>query len=891
MLRIIPNVSAQGAKSYYSTSDYYLAGGDGQELAGVWKGQGAERLGLSGMIDRADWDALCDNRNPETGKALTPRQKDNRRVGYDFNFHVPKSVSVLYALTRDDRILDAFRESVDETMRDIESEMRTRVRLNDARGDRVTGNMAWGEFIHFTSRPVDGVPDPHLHAHCFVFNATWDDKESRWKAGEFGSLKRDASYFEAGFHSRLARRMMELGLDVERNRKAWEIAGISKAAIDVFSRRTAQIEKLAKEKGVTDPHEKAELGAKTRSRKQKNLSFEQLQELWRSQLPQEDADAVNRVAGRIGGPALREDAKAAREAVDYAAGHLFERSAVVPERKLLAEAIKRGVGSASKESVEQAVCEAGFVTAERGGRRLVTTREVLAEETRMLKFARDGRGACPKLGGADEREHVFRNKDLNDGQRRAVLHVLGSRDRVMLIRGAAGVGKTWSMREAIDAIEVTGKRVFTFAPSADASRGVLREEAKFEDADTVARLLVDEKMQEAARGQVLWIDEASLLGNRTMGQVFDLAERIDARVILQGDRRQHGSVARGAALRLLEEEAGLVPAEIREIKRQSGDYRYAVQALSEGRIESAFKQLDDLKWIHELPEDQDRYGRLASDYVDAVRKGERVLVVSPTHREGEHVTQEIRHALRAGGRLGTDERTFTTLTNLNLTEAQRSDAANLENSDVLAFHQNAKGYRKGQRVSVEAGKEDLPLDQAARFQVFRRGALALAPGDVIRVTQNGTTLDGHTLNNGAIYAVKRFDREGDLVLNNGWTISKDWGHITQGYVVTSHASQGKSPDRVLVAQSADSLGASSLQQFYVSVSRGRHGCAIYTDDKAALLEAVAQSDDRLTATEFVAGKDLEEHGRRIQRMKAMERADADGTSDRQRNRDREMVLG
>ncbi len=59
---------------------------------------------------------------------LTLRQKTNRRVGYDFNFHVPKSVSILYGLTNDDRILDAFRESVDATMRDMETEMKTRVR-------------------------------------------------------------------------------------------------------------------------------------------------------------------------------------------------------------------------------------------------------------------------------------------------------------------------------------------------------------------------------------------------------------------------------------------------------------------------------------------------------------------------------------------------------------------------------------------------------------------------------------------------------------------------------------------------------------------------------------------------------------------------------------------
>ena len=182
MLRIIQNSSVAGAQRYYSTADYYT---EGQELAGVWRGTGARLLGLSGEVQRDDWDAMCDNKHPLTGEQLTARQRDVRRVGYDFNFHVPKSVSILYSLTQDERILDAFRESVGQTMTDMESEMQTRVRKAGKNEDRVTGNMVWGEFVHFTSRPVDGVPDPHLHAHCFVFNSTWDDKERAWKAGQF----------------------------------------------------------------------------------------------------------------------------------------------------------------------------------------------------------------------------------------------------------------------------------------------------------------------------------------------------------------------------------------------------------------------------------------------------------------------------------------------------------------------------------------------------------------------------------------------------------------------------------------------------------------------------------------------------------------------------------
>ena len=157
--------------SYYSTADYFT---EGQELQGVWRGKGAEYLGLSGTVDKASWDSLCNNLHPKTGEQLTARNVAGRRVGWDFNFSVPKSISLYYSLTKDQRILAAFEKAVDQTMEDIESELQTRIRSKGQNTDRVTGNGVWGRFVHFTSRPVDGVPDPFLHAHCFLFNSTYD---------------------------------------------------------------------------------------------------------------------------------------------------------------------------------------------------------------------------------------------------------------------------------------------------------------------------------------------------------------------------------------------------------------------------------------------------------------------------------------------------------------------------------------------------------------------------------------------------------------------------------------------------------------------------------------------------------------------------------------------
>src|SRR6202050_4547655 len=270
MLRITQQDSAKSAKSYYTTADYYS---EGQELVGSWGGNGASRLGLEGTVDKFSFERLCDNLDPRTGETLTVRTRAERLVVYDFTFSVPKSVSLLYAMSGDQGILDAFRGAVAETMSEIEAEMKTRVRKGRQDTDRVTGNMVWAEFIHTTSRPVDGIPDPQLHAHVFVFNTTWDEDERRWKAGQFADIKRDTPYFQAAFRVRLANRLQDLGFGVERKRDDFEIAGIPADILKRFSRRTTLIEKVAKELGITDPKRKAELGAETREKKGPAMSW------------------------------------------------------------------------------------------------------------------------------------------------------------------------------------------------------------------------------------------------------------------------------------------------------------------------------------------------------------------------------------------------------------------------------------------------------------------------------------------------------------------------------------------------------------------------------------------------------------------------------------------
>jgi conjugative relaxase-like TrwC/TraI family protein len=843
MLRIIQNRSPASAASYYSHAEYY---GEGQEKAGIWGGKTAEMLGLEGKIQESDFQALCNNLDPRTGQQLTARHNSDRTVGYDFNWHVPKGVTLAYAVGGDKRIEAIVERSVNETMVEMEAEARTRVRIGGKQEDRTTGNLIWGQFLHTTTRPDDkGEVDPHLHIHCFVFNVTHDSKEDRFKAAQFRELKRDASYFEARMHARLAKALRdELGYSIERDGRHWDIAGLSKATKKKFSRRTTEIEQLAKDEGITSPEKKAELGARTRNTKSGHESFATLQNAWRTRLDPEEATQFDHLTstsgGVVNGPATTV------EAVQQALLHCFERESVVPERHVLAEALRMGVGTVDVHDVAVEASRQRLLTREHEGRRISSLPEVLADETAVLKFARDGRDAVQPLNPRWTQEA----SGLSEEQINAVLQLNQSHDRMQLVLGGAGTGKTTLMSQAVAAMEAGGHKVFTFAPSADASRKVLRDEG-FANATTVAELLVNEKLQKEIRNSVIWIDEASLLGTRQLRKVVDLAEKGDARLILSGDwKRQHGSVQRGGVLGLLDRYAGITPIQIETIRRQHGEYKEAIAAMASGHLQRGFDQLDKLGWVHEL-DDEVRDRRIASDYADAVMAGKSALVVSPTHREAEHLRDAIRATLRERGKITGDDHEVRTLLPLHLTEGERHDPAFLREGDVIIFNQNSKGIRKGTRFTVGQNVPKSLTDQAERYAVFRPSTLQLATGDRIRMTAGGETKDHkHRLNNGAVYEIADISKAGDITLSNGWVIDSAFGHISQGFVATSHASQGRTVDHTFIAVSAESFGAAGREQMYVSASRGRNSAHIYTNNKAELREVILESAAKMTATEL-----------------------------------------
>jgi conjugative relaxase-like TrwC/TraI family protein len=847
MLRIHQITSAARAKSYYAQADYY-----GQELIGEWGGKTAERLGLNGPVTLKAFNSLCDNRDPRTGQLLTARQRSDRTVAYDFNFNAPKGVGVLYSLTGDERVLEAFRRSVKDTMQELEADAKTRVRKGGLYENRTTGELAWAEFIHFTARMVDGECDPSLHGHIVVQNVTFDKIEDRMKAVQFRGLKADAPYWQAAFHARLAENLEAIGYATERRGKSWDVTCVSRLTVERFSRRTKEIEDAAKELGLKSAEAKAKLGATTRDKKDTESTWPELVARWRERMTELERKAIERARKA----AIRPRAKVAgaeRESMKFATEHLYTRKSTVNYRDLLAEGLRHGVGRVSVAGIAKEAGRMDLILVQDGERLKATWKLVLQEEKKLKRIGRQGRGTKARLGrkggGGPARE------TLSADQLSALDKMLKSTDFITLFEAPAGAGKTKTATALREAIRETGRPLVAVAPSAKASRGVLRDE-KFDNADTLKMFIDNKKFQATARDGVIFVDEAGMVGVPTMLRLADIAKELNARIVMCGDRWQHHAIERGDALRLLADEAKLPVAALTENWRQmQPEYKEAIKHFRQGDSEKGLNQLDALKWVEEH-EGQALYDRAAELYcqwrVAAKNPAKDILAVSPTHAEADQATAAIRKRLKAEEILG-EERTFDRLIPLHLTEAEKTDRHSYSAGDVLQFHKAAPKIKPGTRIQATESNI-LPLGHAERFSVFRASSIKLAPGDLIQFTANGKTLDEHRLNNGDVFAVKGFTEAGNIELANGWVVGKQFKHWNHGYLSTSYSSQGRTVDRVLIVQSALSAPASNQTQAYVTASRGREMAMVLTDSKESLKDATAREDRRMSALELTRRK-------------------------------------
>ncbi|MGA2179178.1 MAG: MobF family relaxase [Verrucomicrobiota bacterium] len=837
------------AENYFdehlSQNDYYAVG---EIRPGQWIGAGAERLGLKSEVTREQFHALCENQNPNDGERLTQRQlkEGQRRVFYDFTCSAPKSVSVLAVTLADERLVTAHEEATRIAFRELESFAATRVRKQGNQKDRITGNLAAAAFTHTSSRALD----PQLHTHFTVFNATFDDSERSWKALQAGGMYDAIRYGTAVYRNELAKRVQQIGYRIQPSKHGFQIEGVSDEVLKRFSKRAQQrdavVQELEQKLGRKLSNNAISLAVhQSRAKKVKGISTAEVRERQMAQLSSEEQQSLQNLCPSVQPVRPARVLEPENQALNHAVAHVFERKSVVPEHELLNVALSQRPGEVDLPTLKAAVQHSPeLVKTERG----FSTRQILATELELIQVVNAGCDAVAPLHPG------YRPADwLGEDQKRAIYHVLRTSDRITGLRGLAGTGKTTALRELVAACKEARVEPLFCAPTAAATE-VLRTEG-FE-AVTLQSLLLTKPVLSAR--QLVVLDEAGAVGMDDMKRLFDLAR--DARIVLSGDTGQHASVARGDALRILEQHSDFKSGQLTAIRRQrKAAYRNAVELAAEKRTMEAFAQLERMGAVTECSGDQ-LHGEAAQSYLKALAQNQSVLLVAPTWAEIEAVTEKVRAALKTSGRLAGDEKEFQVFDSLSWTEAQKQDARQYRPGLAIRFHRQKTGYAKDETVAVVAvendalkvqradGSESLfPLGAGcACFDVGEKRKLKVAAGDRLLLQANWQK----KFINGELVEVRTI--QGDsVVLTDGRVIPENYRTFTHGYAVTSHAAQGKTVDEVLVVASSRSLPAINQQQFYVSISRGRDACRVFTDDAEMLRSHVTRSGARMAAVEVV----------------------------------------
>ena len=861
-------------------------------IQGQWRGKLAEEFGLSGTVSALEFSRLAEGQHPATGEQLVRHRavheyktEDGRtvtpvehRAGWDATFSAPKSVSLTALVGGDNEVREAHRKAVAFALNELEHYTQARVGGNHA--PETTGQFVAATFEHDTARPVDGYAAPQLHTHSVVFNMT-EREDGTMRALQPRSLFETQQFATAVYQSHLTYQLRTLGYEIEPGRSgAPEIKGYSQEYLDASSPRRQQIVEAVARSGFSGP-EAAQIAAhNTRDGKQILSPAEvvaahrQIAAEYGNQAENVVAEAQERRQSKAHQTSLEERNRQASSAITFARDKGFEREAVLDERAIFVDAMRRGMGEMTypevRASFEARIASGEF--REVGGSkhsagRHFTTADTIQAEKEIIHSVQEGQGRAPQLMSIHEAIPLTEARQLlNQTQRKAIEQILTSRDQIQGLHGSAGSGKTSTLSAIRQGAEQNGYVVEGFAPTSRAAHQ-LRDAGI--SADTLQGFLARARVQDVPdRKHLYMVDESSLASTE---QMLNFLRRIgkEDKVLLVGDVRQHQGVDAGKPFEQLQQ-SGMQTAMLDRIVRQKDpELLRAVEYLSKNETEVGIRLLQQQGRVTEIVDSEHRISAIAKSYS---AHPENTIIVSPDNASRRAINQAVRQELQNLGTLDSKDRTIKVLTpRSDMTGADRAWAARYQPGDVLNYIRGSKehGIEGGSyaQVVTAASKDNLVTIRKSDGELVTydpsrlRGISAykeiereFAIGDRVQLTAPNRGLQ---VSNRDLGTLKSFDDAGRITLrmDNGKNITfapREMRHFDHGYAVTSHSAQGLTSERVLVNVDTDVHPQLINSRFaYVAVSRASNEVQIYTNDGSNLAERLSDDMSKTSALQSI----------------------------------------
>lgn len=929
--------SASDAASYYAKDNYYTA--DQQQGGSAWAGEAAAALSLSGPVDTAAFERVLAGTLPD-GSILSAKRGEHR-TGWDMTMSVSKSVSLVALLGGDARLVGAVRAASLATLAWVErnlAEARTWTGKNQEAGR--TGNLLAATFLHDVNR----CNEPQLHVHAVIANVT-KASDGKWHALRPDELYNRQRVIGAVFNAALRDRVERLGYATTPARNptcgAFEIAGVSRAAIEAFSTRSAQVEAYLAEHGLQGTPRECEIAVlATRDPKEVELAPERRAAGWAALAVRHGLDAKALVAAahrhaargetiwsrtmtgvrgvgakgaavlarmglspRDGDPLVPERlgrleprAYAAAQAVASAVRDLGQREAAFDRLDLVRTALERG-GPITVGDIEQrlALLEAKRLLVA-GDTRLLTTAMARQAETRVLVMMQDGKGVvapvvASELAGA-RAQRVAQElglRPLNAAQERAATLILSSSDRIVLVQGVSGAGKSAVLRPVVRIAQAEGRPILglaiagtivgkleqdTNAPSSTIAGFITRHRGVIDGSASPGKLA---DARATLRGGLLLIDEASQIGTAQMSELLIIAERLDVgRVALIGDTRQTGAVDAGKPFAQAQRH-GIATAELPDnLRARSTIMKATAAALNAGDVARAFDLLQpvtmEVPRVHVPSIAAGLWANLPREERDAtllLASGRAMRTAANAAAQAERLTM---------GEIAGDGASIRVLDRVTITREGARQIHAYRPGHVVEFQTNLPSQRmvssdRGTVLSVQRDRVVLDMVDGSRrlfvpdrlprnlrddaVSVYALKDITLHAGDRIRWTAGDP---GRALINAQLARVDQVGRHAITVtsLADGKVHELDRAdrmmeRLDLAYALNVHTAQGVTTDHGIVMMSAREGALASQSTFLVAVTRIADKATLVVDSGRDLERTVLRNTGEKTAALDVVG--------------------------------------
>lgn len=732
-----------------------------------WGGGGAARLGLEGAVSPEAYEAVFGPggaRHPLTGARLA----STKRPGLEIVVSAHKSVAELGVIGRVEdmhRILDAETAGTLDYLERLTGERGGRRGRAAERSE--TSGLVYAVTRHATSR----AGDPNPHDHVLMANVVeMLDERGGWKAADTAVWREHLHAATAYGRMRSAQVAVELGYGIvpDRGRSGrlghWAIAGVPQRAMDVHSKRAAQIDEAVGHAAGTGYRERAIVARRTRSAK-RHEPVEELTSRWVDELRRHGVDphsievdvrlehrarvtlhlddlALDRLAGKLLEPDGRLAAEkifSRRDVVVAAAPHLYGLNAGVLDR-----VVDKVLSQPSAVELESTT---GTREAAYSPRCVIDTERAIAERVRD----RHQLGTAPVVpvflvDRAMERVRRHLTGQLTDSQRRTIAGVCASRRSLDVVIGVAGAGKTTALRAVREAFELDDRHVIATATSGQAARTVGREAdiESFTVASLLARL--DHGTLTLDQRTVVVLDEAGMTDDNHLLALIDHTSRVGAKLVLVGDDRQLSAVGPGGGLRALaERHQGSIWELDENIRQPDPAERRALAELRSGGIDLAVDWFARNERIITASDRRELIGAVVDGWLADVDRGLDSVMLAWRRDTVARLNQLARNAVAERGWLSGPEVTAPG-------GAGYRAGDRVVTLTPMRPHIVTSQTGRVRRIDPTTGAIDVDFDHGAAFRLPREltGADSLAHAYAITVHRaQGATVDtAHTVEDG-----------------------------------------------------------------------------------------------------------------------------------------------